>query len=103
MISKKEKTICPELRPIAHKNKNFYRKTYSIFKDKELIKYLKLNKINKIYLCGLEIDACILASVFDSFDLGYKFDVITNLCSSKDKELVFATKRIIKRNLTKIN
>lgn len=80
----------------------FEKASYSIFKSKGLSDFLKRNKITKLYLCGIDIDACVLASAFDAFDLGYEVEVLTDLSSSHSGEQLHnAALEIIKKNVTR--
>ena len=58
-----------------------------------------LNKISKLYFCGLDLDACILASAFEAFDLGFDFEILYDFSDSSAKiDIDDSTKKIIKRN-----
>lgn len=50
----------------------FSRTTYSCVNDK-LLKLI--SKDDDIYVTGLETDACVMATLFDLWDLGYRFHV----------------------------
>ena len=99
MIKKQDIEIDSELKNLAKKQTNFKRKTYSVFKDKKLMKFIKKNKIKKLYLCGLESDACILASGFEAFDLNIDFKILKSLTKSINKKLDLYANQIIDRNL----
>jgi nicotinamidase-related amidase len=100
-LSKKDQAIVPELADLAEKNIVFEKKTYSIFKVKEFIKYIDENEIKKLYFCGVDLDACILASAFDAFDLDYDYEILFDLTkTSAHKTIEESAKRIIKRDLT---
>jgi len=80
----------------------FEKVSYSIFKSNEFANFLKRNQITKLWLCGIDIDACVLASAFDAFDLNYEVEVLTDLSLSHSGErLDNAALKIIKKNLTK--
>lgn len=95
--------IHPLIEPMLTKENTFHKHTYSAFKAPGLKKFIKLNGIEEIYLCGINTDACVLASAFEAFDLGYNFKIIDDLCSvsSYKQEYVDAANVIIKRNLRK--
>ena len=59
-----ETDIVSELSEISAKNHIFEKNTYSIFKSKEFVDFLSQNKISKLGFCGLDLDACVLASAF---------------------------------------
>lgn len=50
------------------------------------INTIKEQNINEIYLCGTDIDACVLAIGFQLFDNGIKPIFIKKLCASASKE-----------------
>ncbi len=53
------------------KGNNIFQKTaYSAFKAKGFEEFLKENNITKLSLCGIDTDACVLASAYEAFDLG---------------------------------
>lgn len=84
------------------KNNAFEKSTYSIFKCEKLAKFLKKNKITKLFLCGIDTDACILASAYDGFDLGYYIEILKDLCLSHSGEkLNNSALNIIEKNLQK--
>ena len=82
------------------KNHIFEKNTYSIFKSKEFVDFLSQNKISKLFFCGLDLDACILASAFEAFDLELDFEILYDLSSSSTKiDIDNSAKQIINRNL----
>ncbi|MEK7665366.1 MAG: isochorismatase family cysteine hydrolase, partial [Patescibacteria group bacterium] len=88
------------LEKFVAKDNLFEKASYSIFKSDRFDDFLKLNQITKLSLCGIDIDACVLASTFDAFDLGYKVEVLTDLSLSHSGErLDNAALAIIKKNL----
>lgn len=60
----------------------FEKATYSAFKSKKLTRFLKSKGIDELFLCGIDIDACVLATAFDAFDLGYKIHILKDLSKS---------------------
>ena len=92
--------IVPELLEFSSKNHIFEKYTYSIFKSKEFLVFLRENKISKLFFCGLDLDACIIASAFEAFDLGFDFEILLDLTDSSAKEhIIDSAKQVIKRNL----
>ena len=82
------------------KNHIFEKSTYSIFKSKQFVDFLSQNKISKLFFCGLDLDACVLASVFEAFDLGFDFEILLDLTGSSAKiDTDNSAKQIIERNL----
>ncbi|MDP4039974.1 MAG: isochorismatase family cysteine hydrolase [Candidatus Pacearchaeota archaeon] len=95
-----ETDIVPELSEIALKNHIFEKSAYSIFKSKQFVDFLSQNKISKLYFCGLDLDACILASAFEAFDLGFSFEILCDLSGSSAKiNMDNSARQIINRNL----
>lgn len=71
-----------KLKKYVNQNNIFDKNVYSIFKQKELLKLFKENDINNIYLCGLNSDACVLASAFEGFDLGFNIVILKELTAT---------------------
>lgn len=61
--------------PYIHTDNVFERHTYSGFNGTQLHEYLQKNTIEQLVLCGVDTDACVLATAFSAFDLGYRVDV----------------------------
>lgn len=53
----------------------------------------------RIYIIGLEIDACILSTSFALFDEGFQFHILEDCVSTKSEDLADAAKKIIRRNM----
>ena len=79
----------------------FEKTTYSALKVPELLAFLRKNEIGSIDICGINIDACVLSSAFEAFDLGFNVRVLEELSSvsSMEEEYVKSAEVIIKRNL----
>ena len=85
------------------KNNVFEKSTYSILKCEKLAQFFETNEITKLFLCGIDIDACVLASAYDSFDLGYDFEILKDLSLSHyGEELNNSAHNIIEKNLQKM-
>lgn len=57
--------------PIDTKNyKVLDKKTYTAYND-ELIKYLKDNKIDNIYIAGFDVDCCVFVTALNLFENNY--------------------------------
>ncbi len=78
------------------------RDTYSALKSKKIRNYLDKNHVNELDICGIDTDACVLATAFEAFDLGFKVSVLYDLCFSS-ANLDEAAKKIITRNLNTRN
>lgn len=77
----------------------FLKETYSIF-NSELKDYLANNNIQKIYLCGIDIECCILVSALNLFENNYDVYVLKDYCfSMKGKEAYENAISILKRNI----
>ena len=50
--------------------------------NEELITYLNQNKIDAIFLCGFDTDACIYKTALDLFENGYNVYVLKDYCMS---------------------
>jgi nicotinamidase-related amidase len=95
-----ETDIVSEFFDISLKNHIFEKNTYSIFKSIGFVDFLNQNKVSKLYFCGLDLDACILASAFEAFDLGFDFEILYDLSdSSANTDINDSAKKIIHRNL----
>ncbi|MGY8828440.1 MAG: cysteine hydrolase family protein [Pseudomonadales bacterium] len=55
---------------------------YSAFHRTALDAQLKRLGVSRLMVSGVLTDACVLASVFDAFALGYRVDLITDACTS---------------------
>lgn len=62
-------------------NKILEKRTYTAL-NKELIDYIEKNKINTIYVCGIDTNACVLKTAIDLFESNYNVKVIENCCMS---------------------
>jgi nicotinamidase-related amidase len=68
-------------RKLVIKSDNVIEKnTYTAYNN-DLIKYIKNNNINEIYLCGIETECCILKSAFDLFENNYNIYVLKDYCA----------------------
>lgn len=74
--------IVDELKEFINKENLFEKETYSAFKSKKLMSFIRSNKITQIFLCGLNTDACVIASAFDGFDLGFEIHIIKELTNT---------------------
>ena len=55
--------------------------------NKELENYIKDNKIEQIYLCGFDTDACVQKTAVDLFEKNYDVYVLKDYCMSYNIEL----------------
>ncbi len=69
-----------ESRKICIDTKNykiFDKETFSAYKG-ELVKYIKDNNITNIYLCGIDIECCVLVTALNLFENDYNVYVLRN-------------------------
>ena len=87
---------------INTKSHNVFNKTiYSAVND-ELIKFIKENNIDKIFLCGIDTECCILKTAFDLFELGYNVYVLKDYCGCTHGKIRHNNAlNILKRNIGK--
>ena len=86
MLSGNQTDIDNSLIRFTNSNNVFTKTSYSIFKARSLPVFLKKNKIDSLFLCGIDTDACVLASAFEAFDRGFRVKVLKELCSSHSGE-----------------
>lgn len=86
------------------KNKNVFhieKTTKSVFKNEGIIKILKESKIKEIHIVGLQTNDCIIATAFESFDLGFFTYIIEECCEAEtSKEHKLGLEILRKQNLT---
>ncbi len=87
MCTPPDTDICDEFKEYIKTDNVFQKDTYSTFKSKSFLSYLKNNNVTELSLCGFDTDACILATAYEGFDLGYKINVIDDLTASHSGEL----------------
>ncbi len=72
---------------------------YSAFSE-QLKKYISDNKIDNIYLCGIDTECCILKTAFDLFENGYNVYVLKDYCACTHGEVRHNNAiEILKRNI----
>lgn len=76
----------------------FTRAAYSAFKTTQLHEYLQARKVERLVICGVDSDACVLATAFEAFDLGYHVKIDFDLTYSSN-ELHDAARLIAERNI----
>jgi nicotinamidase-related amidase len=98
--SRDEDTILPrEFDPYINAQNVVSRSTYSAFSGTNLDQYLRERNIDTVVLCGVDTDACVLATAFSAFDLGYKIRVDFAITYSNG-ELEDEARAILERSLT---
>ncbi len=91
----------PALERFSTKENTFKKLTYSAFKVPAFVKYLKDHHVEKLDICGINIDGCVLATAYEAFDLGYKMRILEDLSSvaSERQDYEDSARTIIARNL----
>jgi nicotinamidase-related amidase len=79
MMTPDHTDICDNLMQFVNSENVFQKDTYSVFKSEKFRDFLTKNNIGDLTLCGLDADACILATAYEGFDLGYEIQVIDEL------------------------
>jgi nicotinamidase-related amidase len=87
-----------ELQKYADEDNTFQRATYSSFSETALQDFLKSREVDEVVLCGIDTDACVLATAFSAFDLGYRTNVNFDLTFSTN-DLEEAAQAIIKKSI----
>ncbi len=82
MFSSPEIDIVPELENLAKKSVVFSKTSFSAFRSKEFVDFLRENKVDRLYICGFDTDGCVLSTALEAFDLGYAVRVLEDLCAS---------------------
>jgi len=95
-----ETDICPMLKPYLEDAAVFEKYGFSAFRADGMHEYLKRKGITEIHLCGTDTDACVLASAYDGFELGYDVEIIEELCASRNgKEYHQMGLSLLRKNL----
>lgn len=93
--SEEDARLPDTLQKYANHENTFKRATYSAFSNTNLHEFLQVNKIDELVLCGIDTDACVLATAFSAFDFGYKVYVNFDLTFSTN-DLEESAQAIIK-------
>lgn len=92
--------IAQELQPILSQGVLVSKNVYSALKAPGVNTLLKNCHIQKLYLCGIDTDCCVLATAYDAFDRGYAVSLLKNLCMSSAHESFHAAAlSLLKRNI----
>ena len=93
-----QKWVCPKgektqtIEDISKKLENFgvlriEKETKSVFKgDKDVTSILREKNITEVHVVGLDTNDCVLATAYESFDLGFVTYVIEECCQSSSSE-----------------
>lgn len=67
----------------------------------EIIEFLKQQNITKIYVAGLDLDACIIATMFNLFDNGIQPVLVLDACATPRAKNYKSSLKIIESNFGK--
>lgn len=90
--------LADEFKDLVTPENTFEKHTYSALKHGKLLGILEDKGIEEIHLCGIDTDACILASAYDAFDQNFKVKILFDLSYSR-AGLKEAVKNIARRNI----
>lgn len=77
--------IVPELEKFASSSFVFDKSSYSAFHDGRLHRLLRERGVDTLIVSGAETDICVLSTVLDAVDHGYRVILVEDaLCSSSD-------------------
>ena len=79
MQNEEDKKLFSELQ--TSNNIEFEHNDYTVLNE-SLMKFVKENRITKVYLCGIYTDVCIVKTAMDLFDEGIETFVIEDACNS---------------------
>ena len=97
-MSKNDLILPDEFDDIVTDDNVFEKHTYSAMKQEQLLTKLKGANIESVHLCGIDTDACVLATAFDAFDLDFRVKILFDL-SFSGANLDQAAKQIALRNI----
>jgi nicotinamidase-related amidase len=77
--------LIPELERFAPPAEVFDKAVYSAFHDGRLHRFLQQKHVRTLVVTGAETDICVLSTVLDAVDYGYRVILVEDaLCSSSD-------------------
>jgi nicotinamidase-related amidase len=84
-IASSQLDLVPELARFAPPARVFDKPAYSAFTESSLATFLLEKRITTLVITGAETDVCVLATVLDAVDLGFRVIIVEDaLCSSSD-------------------
>ncbi|MBD2505378.1 cysteine hydrolase family protein [Anabaena azotica] len=97
MVSAQETELSPAL--IGVVSKTFDKPSYSPMSP-ALLQALQTDAITTVAVCGVDTDACVMATALGLFDAGFETFVVSDACaSSGGQEYHEAAIKILKRNI----
>jgi len=94
--------LAEELKEFTKDGNVFIKHSYSAFKGGSFEEYLQKHKIERLEICGIDLEACVLATAYEAFDKGYEVKVLFDLSYSR-VGLEEAAKAIILRDIQSRN
>jgi nicotinamidase-related amidase len=80
-----ELELVPALQRFVPPARTIDKPTYSAFAESRLAEFLLEKSVSTLVVTGAETDVCVLASILDAVDLGFRVVVVEDaLCSSSD-------------------
>ena len=77
--------LMPPLQALVPPAQVIDKPAYSAFSNPALLRHLRARKVDGLIVTGTETDVCVLATVLDAIDHGYRVTVVTDaICSSSD-------------------
>lgn len=77
--------LMPPLQSLVPPAQVIDKPAYSAFSNPALLRHLRARKADGLIVSGTETDVCVLATVLDAIDHGYRVTVVTDaICSSSD-------------------
>lgn len=67
--------------PIEIFNHKVIKKEIYSSLNKELEEYIKQNKVEEIYLCGIDTECCVLKTALDLFENNYNIYILKDYCA----------------------
>jgi nicotinamidase-related amidase len=78
--------LLPELAKLCPPATVINKSRYSAFAEPELLSHLQAREADALIVTGSETDVCVLATVLDAVDLGYRVILVRDaVCSSSDE------------------
>jgi nicotinamidase-related amidase len=78
--------LLPELAKLCPPATVINKSRYSAFAEPELLSHLQAREADGLIVTGSETDVCVLATVLDAVDLGYRVILVRDaVCSSSDE------------------
>ena len=94
--------IHPAMLKYTNESNVFEKTSFSVFKSK-MADFFVDNNISKISFCGADIDACVLSSAYEAFDLGYDVEILKDYSLSNfGPKLDSSAIKIIEKNLEQL-